>query len=266
MLDPTPSYKGFVDTPSLDLSLQYLESKSHLFADEGLLNWLDGEIQKAVTIGQSESLRNLANKSAMVIAARQHGLQAIRQNPLKLRTIYDSVVKGIDLLKTLLGFLKQPTTSAAVDYLRQHRELLDEDTIGPLLDEQLIRAAQSGLISAFGQLSERVSLWEKAIKFGLDEGARIFEREHEPRSAKNLQAEMGILLLVQTKDVTERYDILERFPAIGTQEGLNMIEGMLESLYFHNADTSEVTRHHEVKHLIERCIKVGIDRALAELK
>ncbi|MBX3062421.1 MAG: hypothetical protein U0528_10485 [Anaerolineae bacterium] len=266
MLDPTPIYKGFVDTPSLDLSLQFLESRPHLYEDEGLLTWLDSEIQKYVANGQSDPLRNLANKSALVIAARQHGLQTLRQNPLKLRIVYDSVMKGIDLLKTLFGYIRQPSITAAADYLRDHRELLDEETIGPLLDEQLIRAAQSGLISAFGQLSERVVLWENSVKFGIDDGVKVFQREHEPRTAKNLQAEMGILLLVQTKDVNERYDILERFPSVGTQDGLNMIEGMLENLYFHNADPSEVSRQHEVKHLIERCLKVGIDRALAELK
>jgi hypothetical protein len=109
-------------------------------------------------------------------------------------------------------------------------------------------------------------LWEKITNLGFEEGVRQYEREFAPRTDTSLQAEMGILLLVRTQDVAERYDIMERFPASGTQEGLRMIESMLEMLYFQNADQEQYGRHHEVKHLIERCIRVGIDRALSELR
>jgi hypothetical protein len=266
LLDPTPLYKGFADTPSLDQSFQYLENRSTLLADDGLLNWLEAEIAKHVAAGNDEPLRKLANKAAMVIGARKHGLPGLKQQPMELKSIYETVLQGIALLKHVFSYLKQATHAQAAQFLRDNPDLLDEEAVGPLLDEQLLKAAQTGMISSFRQLSERVVLWEKITNLGFEEGVRQYEREFAPRTDTSLQAEMGILLLVRTQDVAERYDIMERFPASGTQEGLRMIESMLEMLYFQNADQEQYGRHHEVKHLIERCIRVGIDRALSELR
>jgi hypothetical protein len=266
MLDPTPLYKGFVETPSLDQSFQYLENRSTLIADDGLLNWLEAEIARQVAAGNDEPLRKLANKAAMVIGARKFGLAGLKLQPMEMKSIYESVVQGMGLLKQMYGYLKQPTNAAAADFLNSNPDLQDEEVLGPLLDEELIKAAQEGSIAAFRQLRERVMLWEKITSLGYEEGIRQYEREYTARPDVSLQAEMGILLLVRTKDVNERLDILERFPAAGTEEGLSMIDGMLEMLSFHNADSSEYSRHYEVKHLIERCLKVGIDRALSEMK
>jgi hypothetical protein len=265
MLDPTPLYRGFAETPSLDLSFQYLENRTTLLEDEGLLNWLDAEIIRNVATGNYDPLRNLANKSAIVIGARREGLAAIKSQPMQLKRIYESVLEGVEILKRLFGYLKQPTNVKAVEYLRQNPELMDEDAVGPVLEEQLFKTAQSGNISVFRQLSERVLLWQKIESLGFEDGVRQYEREFTPRPDSSIQAEMGILLLVRTKDVGERYDILERFPAAGSPEGLRMIEGMLEMLSFHAADQDEYSRHYEVKHLIERCLRVGIDQALAEM-
>lgn len=268
LLDPTPLYKGFVDMPSLDQSFQYLENRSSLIADDGLLNWLEAEIARNVSAGNDVPLRKLANKAAMVIGARKFGLTRLKLQPMEMKAIYESVIQGVSLLKLLYAFLKQPTNALAADYLNQNPDLMDEEVIGPLLDEELLKASQNGSISAFRQLRERVMLWEKITSLGFEEGVRQYEREYASRSDINLQAEMGILLLVRTKtkEVNERLDILERFPAAGTAEGLHMIDSMLDMLSFHNADQEEYARHYEVKHLIERCIKVGIDRALSEMK
>jgi hypothetical protein len=265
MLDPTPLYRGFVETPSLDVSFQYLENRSTLVEDDGLLNWLDAEITRNVAAGTYDTLRNLANKSAIVIGARQHGLGSIKQQPTQLRNIYQTVLEGIETLKLVFAYLKQPTNVKAVEYLRQNPALMNEDVVGPVLDEQLHKMAAAGNISAFRTLSERVLLWQKIEGLGFDDGVRQYEREFVPRSDNSIQAEMGILLLARTKDFTDRYDILEHYPAAGTEEGLRMIEGMLEMLAFQGADREEYVRHHEVKHMIERCLRVGIDQALAEM-
>ena len=266
MLDPTPLYKGFVEMPSLDQSFQFLENRSTLIADDGLLNWLEAEIARNVAAGNDEPLRKLANKAAMVIGARKFGLAGLKMRPMEMKGFYESVIQGVGLLKHMYGYLRQTTNVQAVAYLQARPDLLDEEAIGPLLDEELIKAAQSGSISGFRQLRERVMLWEKITSLGQEEGTRQYEREYAPRSDVSLQAEMGILLLVRTKDLNDRLDILERFPAAGTDEGLRMIDGMLDMMSFHNADQSEYARHYDVKHLIERCIKVGIDRALSEMR
>jgi hypothetical protein len=41
---------------------------------------------------------------------------------------------------------------------------------------------------------------------------------------------------------------------------------MLDMLSMQGASQTEFDRHYKVKHLIERCTKVGVDRALAELQ
>jgi hypothetical protein len=174
---------------------------------------------------------------------------------------------GVNLLKQAFAFLAQPDDPKAITYLVANRDLYDEETVGAILDEQLIRAAHQGSVVYYRQVRNRISVWRNIVEFGKDEGLQQYKIEMKiHRSDRVLQAEMGILLLVRANGITELYDILERFPAAGSKEGLDMIDGMLDMLSMQGASQTEFDRHYKVKHLIERCTKVGVDRALAELQ
>jgi hypothetical protein len=77
---------------------------------------------------------------------------------------------------------------------------------------------------------------------------------------------MGLLLLAEATSADEQQDIIGRYPAVASPDGLALVNRTLESLSFHNADAALYNRHYNVKRLIERCLQLGIDRALAELK
>jgi len=82
----------------------------------------------------------------------------------------------------------------------------------------------------------------------------------------SIQAEMAITLLAENEIPEDRRDVIERFPAVASPTGLRIISGILETLSFNNASTEDYNRYFEVKRLIDRCIEIGVDRALAELK
>jgi len=267
MIDDVPIWEAFVNTPSLDQSFRFLSEQPRLLENEKLLNWLENAIGKNVAAGNMDVVKNLANKAALVVGARQMGLQQIRQQPGELKAIYESVLEGAQLLRILFGFLDAPTPSDAAAFYKQHNELSDEEVIGQLLDDQTVQAVHDGDVSRYRRVTERADLWRNLIEFGADEGMRQHERFiNSGRDDKTIQAEMGITLLVETKTPEDRQDVIGRYPAVATDTGLGIITHILDALSFQNTPTEEYNRYFEVKRLIERCLQVGVDRALSELK
>lgn len=78
--------------------------------------------------------------------------------------------------------------------------------------------------------------------------------------------EMGLLLLPMAKDTEETRELVERFPSVATPEGLAMITQTMDVLSFRQVAPEEYRRYFEVQRLITRCLEIGIDRALIELK
>jgi hypothetical protein len=265
--DETAVWRGYLEAEGFEASFQFLAERPALLKSDRLVGWLDEQISQGVTDGDMKLVRVLANKAAIVVAVRQMGLERARQTPGELKNIYESVVSGAELLGLVLGYLKSGGTAQALDYLNQHRDMLEDESIGALLDEQLIRAAKQGDVKRYRLISERVDLWRNVTELGAENGSTQHARFlSSPREDKMLLAEMGLLLLAQVESVEERRDILERYPAVATAEGLAMANGMLEMLSFRNVDPAEYNRHFEIKRLIERCLQIGIDRALVELK
>ncbi len=265
--DETATWQTYVDTPDLAASYRFLSERPDLLKDDRLLNYLEGQISKNVAAGAFSAVKNLANKAALFIGARQSGLQEIRQKPDDLRHIFDQVMESAQVLGAVLGFLDTTTTTQGVDYLKQNSRLLDEESIGAMLDDQFIQAAREGDVNRYRKVSDRVNLWRSVVELGSVDGAKQHERFlAAPRDDRKLMAEMGLLLLPMATSVDERRDILERYPSVATKEGLQMANGTLEMLSFHEADRDEYNRYFEIKRLIERCVEIGIDRALSELK
>ncbi len=267
MIDDVPIWEAFVNTASLDQSFRFLSDQPKLLENEKLLNWLEDNIGKNVAAGKMDAVKNLANKAALVVAARQMGLQQVRQQPAELKSIYESVLEGAQLLRILFGFLDAPTAADAAAFFKQHSELADEEVIRELLDDQTAQAVQDGDVGRYRRVTERADLWRNLIEFGPVEGMRQHERfRASGRDDKTIQAEMGIMLLVETKAPEDRQDVIGRYPAVATEAGLAIITHILDTLSFQNASTEEYNRYFEVKRLIERCLQVGVDRALSELK
>ncbi|MEP7289581.1 MAG: hypothetical protein ABI947_27850 [Chloroflexota bacterium] len=264
--DNTLIWQSFVQTPSLDMSLKFLAERPKLTEDDRLLPWLEDQISDNVAMLAMDEVRNLANKAAVVLAVRQFGLDGVRQNPGELKSIYESVMDGAKLLGLLFGFLEAPSTADAVRYFEQHTEL-DDETVGALLEDQLVKAARQNNVARFQTITERTDLWRNLIDFGSEEGSRQHERfKGAGRDGKQVQAEMGLLLLAETTNADEWQDIIASYPAVATQQGLDLATHTLDMLSFQNADTDLYNRHFNVKRLIERCLELGVDRALAELK
>jgi hypothetical protein len=265
--DETPTWRAFVGTPNVDASYRFLAEHPKLIEDEKLLVWLEDQLAQSVASGAMDAVKNLANKSALVIAARQFGLEQMRQQSADIRNIYDSVLDGARLLGILFGFLNAPNPGAAAQYYQQHGELSDTDNIGPLIDDQTLRAVRDGDLSRYRQVTERADLWRNLAEFGVEEGMRQHERFlTDRRDDKALQAEMGVMLLAEATLPDEIQDIIGRYPPVATKEALAMVTRMLDSLSFHGADPEEYNRYFGVKRLIERCLEVGVDRTLSELK
>lgn len=265
--DPTPTYQAFVDTPGLDAALRYLWERPKLVEDEQLLNWLDDQISQHVASGALDALNNLAQKAALVITARQYGVQQVPKQTAEFRQTTQSVLESAQHLRVLFGFVDAPTTADAVRYFQQHDELADSDNVHLLFDDQTLKVVRHGDVARYRRLTERADLWRNLAEFGPAEGVR----QHElflsaGRSDNTVLAEMGIMLLVETTTPDERQDIIGRYPPVVSPEGLNIVARMLDHLSFHNASTEEYNRYYEVKRIIERCLQIGVDRALAELK
>lgn len=77
---------------------------------------------------------------------------------------------------------------------------------------------------------------------------------------------MGVLLLPMAKDADETRELVERFPSVATPEGLALITQNLELLSFQGAPPEEYQRYYDVQRLIARCLEIGVDRALLELR
>ncbi len=265
--DETPTWQAFVNTPNTDTSYRFLVEHPKLIEDDKLLTWLEDQLAQNVGAGAMDAVKNLANKSALVIAARQFGLQQMRQQSAEIRNIYESVLDGARLLGILFGFLDAASPRAAAQYFQQHQELADTESIGPLIDDQTLRAVHQNDVSRYRRLTERADLWRNLTEFGVEEGLRQHERFLAGgRDDQALQAEMGITLLAETTSPDERQDIFGRYPPVASKDALSMITRMLDNLSFQGADTDEYNRYFEVKRLIERCLEIGVDRALAELK
>ena len=264
--DDIPTWQAYVQTPSLDVMLRFLAEHPRLAEDDRLMAWLEDQISQNTAAGTMDAVRNLANKAALLIAVRQLGLDGVRKNPGELKNIYESVMEGARQLGLVFKFLDAPGTAEAVQMFEQNADLADEN-IGPLFEDQMMKAADNNDLDYYRTVSERLDLWRNLLDFGSAEGVRHHERfATAGRDDRVIQAEMGLLLLVQATSADERQDIIGRYPAVATEDGLALANRTLESLSFHNADATLYNQHYNVKRLIERCLELGIDRALAELK
>ena len=136
-----------------------------------------------------------------------------------------------------------------------------------MFEDQIIKAAHEANIAQYRLVSERMDLWRNLLDFGAEEGVRQHERTlASGRSDKIIQAEMGILLLAEATTAEQRQDIIGQYPAVASQDGLAIIVHLLDVLSFQNANNEVYNRHFDIKRLIERCLQLGIDRALAEMK
>ncbi len=264
--DDIPTWTAFVQTPSLDTSFRFIDEHPALATDERILVWLEEQISGSVAAGNMDAVRNLANKAALIIAVRQSGLDGVRQNLAELKSIYTSVMEGAKQLSVMFGFLNAAGPTEAAHFFEQHPELADE-SIGPLIEDQMIRSAHHNDVTHYRLISERLDLWHNLANFGVEQGKR--QHEHFLASARNdqhIQAEMGLMLLSEATDPEVWQDIIARYPSVATQQGLNLANHTLEVLSFQNADQEVYNRHFEVKRLIERCLELGIDRALSEMK
>ena len=135
-----------------------------------------------------------------------------------------------------------------------------------MLTDQITKATHDGDVNWYRLVSLRMDLWRNITEFGQRRvcGSTNGCLPTRPTIAQ-IQAEMAIALLTENEIPEDRRDVIERFPAVATPDGLRIIEGMLEMLSFNNASHAEYNRYYDVKRLINRCIEVGVDRALAEL-
>lgn len=263
MTDPTVMWKAYLDAPTPNASVQFLNDHANLLESDGLMTWLEEQIGDNVAGGKMDAVQNLATKAAIVIVARQ---RKAGQPPDDLRAVYDSIMGGATLLGKLFAYIDTASTAEAAEYLRSHNELMDQDTIGPLIEEQALKATRDGDRARYRRISERLDLWRNVAEFGMENGVQQHQRFlARARTDEAVEAEMGLMLLVGAESVDEQRDAMERYPAVGSKEGLALVDGMLDMLSFHN-DSEQYNRYHTIKRLIERCLEVGVDRALSELR
>jgi len=183
-----------------------------------------------------------------------------------MKQVYESVLVGAQILKKLFNFVDTPTPEEATAYFAEHAELADTEVVEQLFDQQMMDAVHDGDTERYRRLSDRCDLWRNLTQFDNEEGLR----QHMlflalKRDDKTIQAEMGIMLLAEAKEPDEYHDIIGRFPSVASQEGLAMATQMVMTLSNHGA-TEQYDRYVELQRLIERCLEVGVDRALAQLK
>jgi hypothetical protein len=264
--DDIPTWQAYMQTPSLDVMLRFLTERPKLAEDDRFMAWLEDQISENTAAGAMDAVRNAANKAALIIAVRQFGLDGVRQNSGELKNIYESVMDSARLLSLLFNFLNTPGTVEAVRTFQESADLADEN-MAPLFEDQMLKAAHNDDLAQYRLVSERFDLWRNLLDFGPEEGVRHHERfANAGRDDKLVQAEMGLLLLSEATSADEQQDIIGRYPAVVTPEALALANRTLESLSFNNADSALYNRHYNVKRLVERCLQLGIDRALAELK
>jgi len=119
-----------------------------LAEDERLVTWLEAQIGENVAAGDVDAVKNLANKAALVIGVRQFGLDGVRQQSAELKSIYDSVMAGANLLSLMFGFIDAPDSSQAGWYISPKNSELADESIGPLFEDQMRHAAHNGDVGA----------------------------------------------------------------------------------------------------------------------
>lgn len=265
--DDTPRWRAYLAAPSLDAALTYLAEHADLLRDDALLAWLDDELARAVEANEAEAVRNLANKSAILMVAREHGAEGARGKVAELRGIYQSVLQGAQLLSKVFAYLRTGTPAQALAFLQAAPDFLQDETVDALLEEQLIKAARAADVGRYRRVRQRADLWRKVADLGIEQGstqhARALAAEGDDRA---LLTEMGVLLLPMAKDADETRELVERFPSVATPEGLALITQNLELLSFQGAPPEEYQRYYDVQRLIARCLEIGVDRALLELR
>lgn len=263
--DETAPWRAFLAAEGPEALYRMLADNPALLQDDAFLNWMDGQIGDAAEREDWGTVGAVANKAALVIAARQVGLDQLRGNAGEIKTVYDSILAGAKQLGQVIAYLKPEVEP--VKHLKAHPELLGDENIGLVMDDQLVKAAGRGDVARYRVVSARVGLWRGVAELGMDNGVKQYQRALAAhRDDMQVLAEMGVLLLQGATDTETRRDILERFPSVVSQEGLALANNTLDMLSFQGVDQAEYNRHFEIKRLIERCLELGINRALAELK
>jgi hypothetical protein len=265
--DDTPRWRAYIATESLDAALRYLAEQPNLLRDEAMLTWLDDEIGRAVEANDVNAVRNLANKSAILMVAREHGVEGGRGKVAEMRAIYESVLKAAQTLSKVFAYLKTSTPAQALAFLKAAPDFVNDETVDALLEEQLIKAARAADVARYRHVCQRADLWRKVVSLGLEQGAAQHARSVAAEGDDHaMLTEMGLLLLPMAADAQETRELIERFPSVATPEGLALITQKIEWLSLQQASPEEYQRYHNVQRLIARCLEIGIDRALIELK
>ena len=265
--DDTARWRAFTAAESLDAALRFLADQPDLLRDDALLEWLDDEIARAVEANDVAAVRNVANKSAILMVAREHGAEGARTKAADMRALYDSVLAAAQTLGKVFAYLRTATPAQALTFLKADPAFLADETVDALLEEQLIKAARAADVPHYRRVRQRADLWRKVLELGMDQGsaqhARYVAAEGDDRQ---MLTEMGLLLLPMAKTTEETRELVERFPSVATPEGLAMITQTMNVLSFRQVPPEEYRRYFEVQRLITRCLEIGIDRALIELK
>src|SRR5260370_7150353 len=96
----------------------------------------------------------------------------------------------------------------------QNPDLADEN-IGLLFEDQMMKAADNNDLDYYRTVSERLDLWRNLLDFGSAEGVRHHERfATAGRDDRVIQAEMGLLLLVQATSPDQPQDIIRPSPSL----------------------------------------------------
>ncbi|HLY29032.1 MAG TPA: serine/threonine-protein kinase [Aggregatilineales bacterium] len=264
--DDLPTWEAFLQTNSLDASYRFLVERPKLATTDGFVGWLDNRIAQNVAEGNDEAVKNAARKAALVMGVRQFGLDGARQNSAELNKIYASIMEGAALLSKVFAFVQASDAEQAVEIYQRTPELSDE-SIGTVFEDERIKAAHEADVSRYRLFSERMDLWRHVLDFGPEEGLRQHKRFLETvQDDQGVEAEMGVLLLAETTNAHEIQEIVGRYPAVASSEALEMVTHTLDVLSFQQADAAVYNRYFEVKRLIERCLELGVDRALSELR
>jgi hypothetical protein len=259
-------WQAFVETVNVDASIRFLSEQPELIQSEALVNWLDTRLTMAVAVGKTDEIKNLATKSAIIITARQFGIEQLRQQMPAMKQVYESVLEGAQFLKKLFNFVDASSPEQAADYFARHPELADREIVDQLFDQQVMNMIHVGDTTRYRRFTDRCDLWRNLMEFDAEEGIQ----QHKlflstERDEKTIQAEMGIVLLADIQEAEEIQEIISRFPAVASHEALSMVNKILGTLSRQGAN-DDYNRYAEIKRLIERCLQVGVDRALAQLK
>jgi hypothetical protein len=269
--DDLPLWRGYVQAESPVAAMQYIAQYSQLINDDKFMNWLDDEISRSVMAGQTNAVKTLAHRAAVVLAARQHGIQTVQSQPIAVKAVYDELIAGIGVLSRLGEYVRAESVETAVKMLESNLqetpELGDQDSTLDMLNDVLLRAARRGDLAFYRRITDRIDLCRNVIELGAENGIRQHQRYLAiPKDEKTTMAEVGILLLANADDVDDTRSILERYPAVATEKGLGIVKNTMDVLSFRPQDKEVYLRYFSLSRLIERCLQIGIDRAVAELR